>query len=154
MFWCRRGLYGLGWRPVVSFHIVRSLGMVLLYLTWLCDTLRVSPTQHQSKTHFSFSVRSLMNLHCPLLRSTWDGISWYTPMIPNAILRVDAMNCHELKDAEQQQQRSGREVEHLQTQLSAATADAWTIRNGGTRHLTPWRRTYIGACLNPVPVRK
>ena len=35
---------------------------------------------------------------------------------------------HELKDAEQQQQRSGREVEHLQTQLSAATADAWTIR--------------------------
>ena len=34
----------------------------------------------------------------------------------------------ELKDAEQQQQRSGREVEDLQTQLSAALADAWPIR--------------------------
>ena len=48
------------------------------------------------------------------------------------------MNCHELKDAEQQQQqRSGREVEHLQTQLSAATADVWTIRmveHAASRH--------------------
>jgi len=45
------------------------------------------------------------------------------------------MNCHELKDAEQQQR--GREVEHLQTQLSAATADAWTIRmveHAASRH--------------------
>ena len=45
------------------------------------------------------------------------------------------MNCHELKDAEQQQQRSGRE--HLQTQLSAATADVWTIRmveHAASRH--------------------
>ena len=47
------------------------------------------------------------------------------------------MNCHELKYAEQQQQRSGREVEHLQTQLSAATADVWTIRmveHAASRH--------------------
>ena len=50
------------------------------------------------------------------------------------------MNCHELKDAEQQQQRSGREVEHLQTQLSAATADVWTIRmveHAASRHGDP-----------------
>ena len=67
-----------------------------------------------------------------LLRSTSRYLIY-----PNAVLRVDAVNCHELKDAEQQQQRSRREVEHLQTQLSAATADAWTIRmveHAASRH--------------------
>ena len=64
---------------------------------------------------------------------------------PDAVLCVDAMNSHELKDAEQQQQRNGREVELLQTQLSAATADAWPIRmveHAASRH--GWRLTKPG----------